>query len=282
MIQRTEAVDCREEEAMGRRIEGMARILAVASGKGGVGKTTVSVNLALALAADGSRVGLFDADIYGPNVPLMLGVPEMRSAQVMLPVARAESTPYLRPLWRYGLHVMSIGLLVADSDAVMPDPRVAGMLVTQTINDVAWGELDYLLIDLPPGTGEPQHTLLQAVQVDGVVVVTTPQDLSLLDTGRSLQMFRKAHVPILGIIENMSYLVCPHCGERIDVFHQTNRRWIARDEDLPVLGHIPMDTTISRAIDAGHPLVGAAPATAGAAIFREIAWRVKQQLDQET
>ncbi|HZG68793.1 MAG TPA: P-loop NTPase, partial [Herpetosiphonaceae bacterium] len=127
---------------MGRRIEGMARILAVASGKGGVGKTTVSVNLALALAAGGSRVGLFDADIYGPNVPLMLGVPEMRSAQIMLPVARADSMPYLMPLWRYGLHVMSIGLLVADTDAVMPDPRVAGMLVTQTINDVVWGELD--------------------------------------------------------------------------------------------------------------------------------------------
>ncbi len=267
---------------MARRIDGVVRILAVASGKGGVGKTTVAVNLALALAADGSRVGLFDADIYGPNVPLMLGVPEMRSARIMLPVARAESTPYLMPLWRYGLQVMSIGLLVSDTDAVMPDPRVAGMLVTQTINDVVWGELDYLLIDLPPGTGEPQHTLLQAVQVDGVVVVTTPQDLSLLDTGRSLQMFRQAHVPVLGIIENMSYLLCPHCGERIDVFHHTNRHWIARDEDLPMLGHIPMDTAISRAIDAGHPLVGAAPATAGALIFQDIAGRVKQQLDRKT
>src|ERR671938_1398565 len=165
-------------------IPNIARTLVVASGKGGVGKTTVSVNLALALAARGARVGLFDADIYGPNVPLMLGVRRGQSARGLLPIARASSEPYIQPLERYGLKVMSIGLLVGEGDAVMPDPHDAGRIITQTLRDVRWGALDYLVIDLPPGTGEPQQSLLRAVKVDGMVVVTTPQDLSLLDAGR--------------------------------------------------------------------------------------------------
>ncbi len=256
------------------RIEGISRIIAVASGKGGVGKTTVTVNLALALAqlAESSgRVGLFDADIYGPNVPVMLGIHRTKQARGRLPVARADNTPYIEPLERYGLKVMSLGLLVGEKEAVMPDPRFAGLIVSRTLQDVVWGDLDYLLVDLPPGTGEPQQTLLHTVQIDGVVVVTTPQDLSLLDAGRSLEMFRQAKVPIFGLIENMSYLNCPHCGERVEVFHRSKRDWAVEGEELEVLGRIPMDLAISKGIDAGHPLLQTAPTAAQASIFRDIA-----------
>lgn len=261
---------------MPQRITGVERVLAVASGKGGVGKTTVTVNLALALALSGARVGLFDADIYGPNVPLMLGVRRtVTGAGGMLPIARAQSEPYIAPLERYGLKVMSIGLLVAEDEAVMPDPHDAGRIVTQTLRDVLWGALDYLLIDLPPGTGEPQHSLLRAFAVDGAVVVTTPQDLSLLDASRSLGMFRQAGVPIIGAIENMSYLHCPHCGERIEVFHRSERAWAVEHESVELLGRVPMDIGISRGISAGHPLLQTTPDSAGSMVFRDIAARVR-------
>lgn len=261
-----------------RNIPGILRLLTVASGKGGVGKTTVTVNLALALAANGARVGIFDADIYGPNVPLMLGVRRSQSARGLLPIARVGAEPYIPPLSRYGLKVMSIGLLVGETDAVMPDPHDAGRIVTQTLRDVVWGALDYLLIDLPPGTGEPQHSLVRQFQIDGAIVVTTPQDLSLLDAGRSLGLFREAHIPILGVIENMSYLVCPHCGEQIEVFHHSDRRWAVQSEQLEVLGRIPMDIAISRGIDSGHPLVQTAPDAAQAAAFREIAATIARKV----
>jgi ATP-binding protein involved in chromosome partitioning len=263
---------------MARRIEGVARTLAVASGKGGVGKTTVTVNLALALAQTGVRVGLFDADIYGPNVPLMLGIHQRKTARGLLPIARANRAPYIEPLERFGLNVMSIGLLIAETDTVLPDPRYAGMIVSQTIQDILWGQLDYLLIDLPPGTGEPQQSLVNIVAIDGAIVVTTPQDLSLLDAGRSLGLFRQANVPILGVIENMSYLTCPHCGERIEVFHRSDRRWRLSDESLELLGRIPMGLAISRGIDSGHPLLQDEPDTAEAALFRAIADRIVQKL----
>ncbi|HYP41327.1 MAG TPA: Mrp/NBP35 family ATP-binding protein [Chloroflexia bacterium] len=259
---------------MARRIEGVSRILAVASGKGGVGKTTVTVNLALALAQAGARVGLFDADIYGPNVPLMLGVRRTQAARGLAPIGRADNTPYIKPLDRYGLKVMSIGLLIGEAEAVTPDPRFVGLLVTRTMQDVIWGDLDYLLVDLPPGTGEPQQTIVSAVQVDGALVVTTPQDLSLLDASRSLGFFRKADVHIIGVIENMSYLTCPGCGERIEVFHRSNREWGVQDQQLEVLGRIPMDIAISRGIDAGHPLLQTDPDASESLVFRDIAARV--------
>src|SRR5262245_9514202 len=263
---------------MPQRIEAVVRTLAVASGKGGVGKTTVTVNLALALAQGGARVGIFDADIYGPNIPLMLGIRQTKTAPGMLPVARADRTPYIPPIERFGLEVMSIGLLVAEADTVMPDPRFAGRIVSQTLLDVRWGQLDHLLIDLPPGTGEPQQSLVEVVALDGAVVVTTPQDLSLLDAGRSLGLFRKAGVPILGVVENMSYLVCPHCGERVEVFHRSERQWRLADEAPELLGRVPMDLTISRGIDSGHPLLQDAPDAAQAAEFRAIAARIAQKL----
>jgi len=263
------------------RIPGIAHTLAIASGKGGVGKTTVSVNLALALAAAGARVGLFDADIYGPNVPLMLGVRRSTPANPMatIAVARAGDTPpSISPLERFGIKVMSIGLIVGESDTVMPDSHFAGRIVTQTLRDVRWGALDYLLIDLPPGTGEPQQSLVQQIALDGAVIVTTPQDLSLLDASRSLGLFRQAGVRLLGLIENMSYLTCPHCGDRIDVFHHSERRWDIQNGELPLLGQIPLDAAISRGIDAGHPLVQAAPDSTDAQAFRDIATRVAQAM----
>ena len=255
-------------------ISGVRKLLAVASGKGGVGKTTVTVNLALALAAGGARVGIFDADIYGPNVPLMLGVRRSQSARGLVPIVRVKKDPYIPPLERYGLKIMSVGLLVGEKDAVMPDPHDAAKIVTQTLRDVIWGELDYLLIDLPPGTGEPQHSLVQQFFINGIVVVTTPQDLSLLDAGRSLDMFHQARIPVLGIVENMSYLVCPHCGEQIEVFYRSDRSWSVQSEQLEMLGRVPMDIGISRGIDAGHPLVQASPETTEASVFRTIAARV--------
>jgi ATP-binding protein involved in chromosome partitioning len=166
---------------------------------------------------------------------------------------------------------MSIGLLVGETEAVVPDPRFIGLLVTRTMRDVIWDEIDYLLVDLPPGTGEPQQTMVSAVQVDGAVIVTTPQDLSLLDASRSLGFFRKVDVPIIGVIENMSYLNCPECGKRIEVFHRSNREWAVNDRSLDLLGRIPMDIAISRGIDEGHPLLQTNPDAIEAAVFRDIA-----------
>jgi len=259
-------------------IPNVHRILAVASGKGGVGKTTVTVNLALALALDGARVGLFDADVYGPNVPIMLGVRRSKPATGTAPIGRADNTPYIKPLERYGLRVMSIGLLVGDTEAVMPDPNYIGLLVTRTLKDVLWGELDYLLIDLPPGTGEPQGMLTKLVQIDGVVVVTTPQDLSLMDASRSLGLFRKADIPILGVVENMSYLTCPHCDEKIEVFHRSGGKWAIQEQELELLGRIPLDIEISKGIDAGHPLIEASPDAREAAVFRDIAHKIEKKI----
>jgi ATP-binding protein involved in chromosome partitioning len=162
----------------------------------------------------------------------------------------------------------------------MPDAHFVGLIVTRTLKDVLWGELDYLLVDLPPGTGEPQDTLVKTVQVDGAVVVTTPQDLSLLDAGRSLGLFRKAGVPILGVIENMSYLNCPDCGHRIEVFHRSERQWAVEEHELEMLGKIPMDLAISKGIDSGHPLLQSDPDAAEARVFRQIASRISRKLGE--
>jgi ATP-binding protein involved in chromosome partitioning len=256
-----------------QHISGATRVVAIASGKGGVGKTTVAVNLALALHRNGARVGLFDADLYGPNVPLMLGVRRKKSAGGMVPVARANPQPYIQPLERFGLKVMSIGFLVGDDHTINPDPLFAGQIIRQTLQDVLWGSLDFLLLDFPPGTGEPQQTLLKNIHFDGALIVTTPQDLSLMDTSRSLGVFRQANVPILGVIENMSYLNCPRCGEPVEVFYRSERDW-SIEAELPQLGRIPIDIAISRGIDAGHPLMQADPNSPQALVFRDIATRL--------
>ncbi len=261
-----------------RRIPGVSQLLAIASGKGGVGKTTVAVNLALALHQDGARVGLFDADLYGPNMPLMLGVRRERSASGYVPVARADPAPYIPPLERFGLKVMSMGFVIGETQAVLPDAHLAGHIIRQTLQDVVWGELDFLLLDFPPGSGEPQRTLLNTIPIDGALIVTTPQDLSLLDASRSLDMFRRAGVPIVGVIENMSYLNCPHCGESVEVFYRSKHDWTVEDEELTLLGRIPIDIAISRGINAGHPLVQAVPDAPQALAFRNIAAKVSNKL----
>jgi ATP-binding protein involved in chromosome partitioning len=198
----------------------------VASGKGSVGKTAVAVNLALALRQAGVRVGLFDADLYGPNVPLLLGVqrqPAAAGKPLNIPVVRTGRRPYIPALERFGLRVMSLGLVLGDTDTIIADAAFAGRMIRQTFQDVMWGDLEVLLLDFPPGTGEPQQTLLRTIHLDGVLLVTTPQDLSFMDTSRSLGLFRQSGVPILGVIENMSYLHCPHCGEPIEVFVRSQR-----------------------------------------------------------
>ncbi|MEM7130665.1 MAG: Mrp/NBP35 family ATP-binding protein [Chloroflexota bacterium] len=265
-----------------RMLPGVAKVVAVASGKGGVGKTTTSVNLALALAQRGAQVGLYDGDLYGPNVPLMLGVRRQKSRQGYVPIARADAKPYIQPLERFGLKMMSIGLVMGSKDPITPDPRTAGTIILQTLCDVIWDGLDYLIIDLPPGTGEPQQSLLQSVQIDGVVIVTTPQDLSLMDAERSVGLFREAGARILGIVENMSYLTCPHCDEPIEVFHRSDKSWQIDSAEIELLGRVPMDIAISQGIDAGHPLIEEQPDALQVLVFQEIAERVIKALEEES
>ena len=275
-----------------RSLPNVAATLAVASGKGGVGKTTVTVNLALALRSLGARVGIFDADIFGPNVPLMLGIHRRKPGEGWVPtVRRADADPYIEPLERYGLRLMSMGLIMAEDQVINPLAEVAGQVVVETLRSVIWGDLDLLLIDLPPSAGQPQQGLLDYVKLDGVVIVTTPQDLSLLDSSRSLLMYAKAGAPVLGLVENMSYFICPDCGGRHEIF-QHSAQW--RPEalrDVPVLGRIPLTADISRGIDRNHPLMadyaaggnaaeGAANPneSAQAAAFLEIARAVQAKL----
>jgi len=261
-----------------RPLIGVSHVLAVASGKGGVGKTTVAVNLALALARSGAAVGLYDADLYGPNVPVLLGVTRKTAIPGYLPVARADATPYISPLERFGLKVMSIGFFMGTEDAVTPPPDAAGDIIRQTLQDVKWGMLDYLLIDLPPGTGEPQQTLLNTIPMAGVVIVTTPQDLALMDASRSLAFFRKSRAAVLGVIENMSYLHCPHCGEPIEVFHRSGKKYAIEGDEIPLLGRVPMNLAISRGIDATHPLVQGGTLLPEVAVFQEIAAKLVEKL----
>jgi ATP-binding protein involved in chromosome partitioning len=255
-------------------------VLAVASGKGGVGKTTVAVNLALALRLDGLRVGLFDADLHGPNIPLMLGMPPKPSAgkPLNIPVVRSDRRPYIPPLERFGLKAMSLGFLMGDADTIRADGPLAARMIGRTLQDVLWGELDILLLDFPPGTGEPQQTLLNTVHFDGVVLVTTPQDLSLMDTSRSLGLFRQAGVRILGVVENMSFLYCPHCGEPIEVFARSQREWAITDTVCEQLGRIPLHITLSRGIDTGHPLLQTTPDSPEAMAFRRLAAKVSRKV----
>lgn len=247
-------------------------VLAVASGKGGVGKTTVTVNLALALQQRGARVGVFDADTYGPNVPIMLGVHRSKAGGGYVPIVRPKGAPpYLRPLQRFGLKIISMGLLMAEDQVINPPGGAVGQLVVQTLRDVLWGQLDYLLIDLPPSAGQPQEDLLQKVALAGVIIVTTPQDLSLLDASRSLQMFRQAGAPILGVVENMSYFICPNCQERHEIFQRSDRWRPAALSQAPLLGRVPLTTEISRGINRSDPLVHGRPESVQAQAFLEIA-----------
>jgi ATP-binding protein involved in chromosome partitioning len=251
-------------------LPGVAHILAVASGKGGVGKSTVAVNLALALHARGLRVGLLDADIYGPSVPLMLGIPEARP--------RMADGNKILPIERYGIAVVSMGFFLDDSSPVIWRGPMVMSIVRQFLKDVAWGELDVLVIDLPPGTGDAQLTLVQQVPVSGGVIVTTPQDVALQDVQRGIAMFDTVSTPVLGIVENMSYYECPDCGSREDVFGHEGGRREAAALGVALLAEIPLVPALRESMDRGAPVVVADPSSPVAAAFGTIAAEVAARL----
>ena len=250
-------------------VPGVKHIIAVASGKGGVGKSTTAVNLALGLAANGISTGLLDADIYGPSMPRMLGVKEK---------PESADSKMLKPIERYGIRTMSIGYIVAeDTPMIWRGPMVSSAL-EQMLRDVQWGELDVLVVDMPPGTGDAQLTLAQRVALAGAVIVSTPQDIALIDARKGLAMFRKVAVPVLGIVENMSYFLCPKCGERSEIFGHGGAREEADKLGVPFLGEIPLHLDIRTTSDSGHPIVVAQPDSAHAQAYRNIAGRVWKQL----
>jgi ATP-binding protein involved in chromosome partitioning len=221
-------------------------VVAVASGKGGVGKSTVSVNLAVALARDGARVGLLDADITGPNIPLMLGLEGQPGKSLDNKIV---------PLSRHGVKAISIQFFVPAGQPIIWRGPLVGGAITQFLRDVDWGDLDYLVVDLPPGTSDAQLTLAQAVPISGAVLVTTPQEVSLLDVEKALAMFKRLTVPVLGLVENMTALACPHCGESIELFGRGGGERFAREHDLELLGAIPLDITVRQGGDVGVPAV---------------------------
>jgi ATP-binding protein involved in chromosome partitioning len=242
----------------------------------------VAVNLTLGLAKLGYRVGLLDADVHGPNVPLMLGVRRRGAAvgwRAIVPLATGTPGARLLALERYGVRVMSLALLAGEDQALLADNApMVGLLVRGLLELVDWGELDVLVLDLPPGTGEPLATILQTVRLDGVVLVTTPQDVARLDAGRALAAFQSANVPVLGVVENMAYLLCPHCGERIEVFHRGRVQRAVAGDAMPLLAEIPLDPALSAAADSGRPVLITAPDGPQATAFINLAAAVASRL----
>jgi len=259
----------------------VSHVVVVGSGKGGVGKSTVSVNLAVAMVRRGLRVGLLDADAYGPSVPLMLGVRKRGMSQgwaATLPLGFRQPTAEQRiqPVMRYGVEVMSVGFFIGEEQAVAPMPDVLGLMIRQLVFGIAWGELDLLLIDLPPGTAEPQATLCHELALDGALLVTTPQDVARIDTAKAAAMLVAAKTPVLGLVENMSGFICPHCGERVEIFPRSAEKREELDA-LPQLGAIPLDPAAAGG-DAGTPIVVSAPESAVAEAFVGIAERLVASL----
>jgi ATP-binding protein involved in chromosome partitioning len=250
-------------------VPGVEAIIAVASGKGGVGKSTTAVNLALGLRDLGLKVGVLDADIYGPSLPKLLGIREK---------PQTAGGTRLKPILRYGLTVMSIGFLIEEeTPMIWRGPMVISAL-TQMLREVEWGALDVMVVDMPPGTGDAQLTMAQQVPLKGAVIVSTPQDLALIDARRGIAMFRRVNVPVLGIVENMSYFLCPQCGTRSDIFGHGGARHEAERLGVPFLGEVPLHMDIREQSDAGMPVVATAPEGPHAAIYRDIAARVNEQL----
>lgn len=246
----------------------VSHVVAVASGKGGVGKSTTSVNLAIALAQSGAKVGLLDADIYGPNVPQMMGVHG----------TPAQVNNRLLPFEQFGVKMMSLGFFVPADEAVIWRGPMVHQAITQLLRDVNWGELDFLLVDLPPGTGDAQLSLVQSVPLTGVVIVCTPQPVALSDAMRGLAMFQKTNVPVLGIVENMAYFACPHCSERTDIFAHGGARSEAARVKVPFLGEVPLDPEIRIGGDEGRPIMVANPESPQAAAYRSIAVAVQDEV----
>lgn len=257
-----------------QRIRGQLNIpvkntIAIASGKGGVGKSTVTVNLAIALAQEGASVGLMDADVYGPNDHIMMGTPKQ---------GLYSQDGKIQPIVAYGIKLMSMGFLVEPEQAlVWRGPMLHGV-VRQFLNDVDWGELDYLMIDLPPGTGDVQLSLAQAVPLTGAVMVTTPQEVALADVRKGVSAFEKLEVPIIGVVENMSYFICPHCGERTEIFSYGGGRKAAEQWGIPFLGEIPLNPDIRFGGDSGKPIVIAKPDAPESKAFREIAKQIASRV----
>ena len=249
-------------------LPGVKNIVAVASGKGGVGKSTVCVSLAVSLARTGAKVGLLDTDIYGPSIPIMMGIkeqPELKDQKLI-------------PISKYGVRLMSLGFLISEDTPMIWRGPMVMKAVEQLITDVEWGELDYLFIDLPPGTGDVQLTLAQKVPLTGAVIVTTPQDVALLDVVRGISMFKKLNVPILGIIENMSFFKCPHCGGRTDIFSHGGGEGASRKYDVPFLGEVPLDIRIRTGGDSGRPVVIDDPESDQGNIFMKIAEQLASRI----
>tara|TARA_B100000315_G_scaffold193329_1_gene183833 strand:+ start:141 stop:1259 length:1119 start_codon:yes stop_codon:yes gene_type:complete len=248
-------------------------IVAVASGKGGVGKSTIAVNLALAFAAKGQRVGIMDADVYGPSMPRMLGITGQPQT--------AEGKK-LRPMENYGVKCMSMGFLVdEDTPMIWRGPMVQGAL-EQMLRDVLWGKLDFLIVDMPPGTGDAQLTMAQKVPLAGAVIVSTPQDIALLDARKGVAMFQRVDVPVLGFIENMSYFLCPKCGDRSEIFSHGGARDWATKLNVEFLGELPLDIEIRETSDQGKPIVMSNPDSAHSQAFGAIAERISDQISKAT
>jgi ATP-binding protein involved in chromosome partitioning len=250
-------------------IPGVAAIIAVASGKGGVGKSTVAVNLALGLRDLGLKVGILDADIYGPSLPKLLAIREK---------PQTAGGTRLKPIVRHGMPVMSIGFLVEEETPMIWRGPMVMSALTQMLREVEWGDLDVMVVDMPPGTGDAQLTMAQQVPLKGAVIVSTPQDLALIDARRGIAMFRRVNVPVLGIIENMSTFICPHCGTRSDIFGHGGARREAERLGVPFLGEVPLDIAIREKSDAGEPVVATEPHGPHAQSFRDIAARVREGL----
>ncbi|MCW5772739.1 MAG: iron-sulfur cluster carrier protein ApbC [Rhodospirillaceae bacterium] len=252
---------------------GVRAIIAVASGKGGVGKSTTAANLALALAAEGAKVGLLDADVYGPSMPRMMGV----SGRPSTPDGKT-----MDPMRNYGIAIMSMGFLVDEETPMIWRGPMVMSAIQQMLRDVNWGELDVLVVDMPPGTGDAQLTLAQQVPLAGAVIVSTPQDIALLDARKGLNMFRKVDVPVLGIVENMSYFCCPNCGHRSEIFAHGGARKEAERLGVDFLGELPLDIAIRETSDSGKPIVISQPDGPHAQSYRAIARRVLEKLSLGT
>jgi ATP-binding protein involved in chromosome partitioning len=254
---------------MMQKMPNIKHIIAIASGKGGVGKSTTAANLAIALVKEGARAGILDADIYGPSQPTMLGVktpPEIKDQKTVQPVIA------------HGVQSMSIGYLIKENTPMVWRGPMVSMALQQLLHDTHWDNLDYLIIDLPPGTGDIQLTLAQKIPVDGAIIVTTPQDLALLDAKRASEMFQKVHVPILGVVENMSIHICPKCHHEEAIFGEGGGKQLAEKYELELLGSLPLDIKIREQTDGGNPTVSASPKSHNATIYRKIAKKVMEKL----
>ncbi|MEK6553186.1 MAG: iron-sulfur cluster carrier protein ApbC [Bacteroidota bacterium] len=263
-----------KNQRMSEILPGVKNTIAVASGKGGVGKSTVAVNLAVALALDGAKVGLIDADIYGPSIPMMLGINDKPK------IFQDTATAKMVPLENYGIKVMSIGFLIDDDAPVIWRGPMASGAIKQFMSDVHWDELDYLIFDLPPGTGDIQLTLVQTIPLSGAVVVTTPQDVSIIDVKKALKMFQRVNVPILGIVENMSYFIAPDTGKRYDIFGTGGGKKLAEELSIPLLGSIPISQETREGGDKGKPIVFDKPNSEQSKKFLEISRNMAAEISK--